>query len=54
MSQIIYMEVTMPLLVDSMHFKTHAEMDAFVENGFTENETKDGVIYYTKKDQMGE
>lgn len=49
MCQIIYLEATMKLLVDSMKFKHQAQMDTFLE-GFIESETKDGVVYYIEND----
>lgn len=53
MAKIIYLEATMALLADSKQFKEQAHMDAFVADGFIENETIDGVLYYTEKD-LGE
>jgi hypothetical protein len=50
MAKIIYLEATMALLADSMKFKEQKQMDSFVADGFTENETIDGVLYYIEKD----
>jgi len=51
MSQIIYLEITMTLLVNSQQFKHQAQIDTFLEDGFTEKETIDGLLYYVQKEE---